>query len=158
MIDYVINNQQTFWFLLGFALLAIEGVVLGLTTGVVLFAGLGALMTGALMWAGLLPATWIIGVASFAVCSALITVALWKPLKSLQDDNDNHQDDSSDLIGHTFRLDSDISKTSPGKTRYSGIEWRVEVDEDSDLDAIASGERVAVSRVGAGVFRVTKAA
>ena len=156
MIEYFSNNQDTFWFVLGFLLLAIEGMVLGMTTGVILFSGLGALITGALMWFTVLPQTWVFGIASFAICSTLTIIALWKPLKMLQKDNDGYKDKSSDFIGHTFRLDTDITPTTPGKTRYSGIEWRVDVDGDQAVALIAAGEKVKVSGVSSGVFEVVR--
>ncbi len=156
MVEYFNNNQDTFWFVLGFLLLAVEGMVLGMATGVVLFSGIGALITGALIWFTVLPPTWVFGIASFAICSALTIVVLWKPLKMLQKDNHGHKDKSSDFIGHTFRLDTDITPTTPGKTRYSGIEWRVDVDGDQAVALIAAGEKVKVSGVSSGVFEVVR--
>ena len=157
MVEYFNENQHTFWFVLGFLLLAIEGLVLGLTTGVVLFSGIGALITGALFAFGVLPVSWISGIATFAVSSTAVTALLWKPLKNLQRDRGREEDKSSDLIGHSFRLATDIAKDKPGTTRFSGVEWRVELDETSAVDAIGSGERVEVSGVSAGVFRVKPA-
>ncbi|MCH9675661.1 MAG: NfeD family protein [Gammaproteobacteria bacterium] len=156
MVEYFNANQHTFWFVLGFALLALEGLVLGMTTGVVLFSSIGALVTGGLLAFGLIPVNWIAGIAAFAISSVLVTAVLWKPLKRMQSEDVVTDTKSSDLIGHSFRLSSDITRDRHGTTRYSGIEWRVELDETSHEDNLPSGERVEVSGVDAGLFRVKR--
>jgi len=158
MVDFFNNNIDSFWFAIGFLLLIIEALALGFSTGFILFIGLGALLTGGLIWLGLVPATWLAGIATFAVSSVLISLALWKPLKKIQANNKPPaKDNSSDMIGLKFRLDSDISAARPGSTRYSGIEWKVEIDLDSDIKEICAGETVVVVSVDAGKFRVTVA-
>lgn len=154
MIEYFNTNQHAFWFALGFLLLAVEVLALGLATGVVLFSGIGALLTGGLIWSGILPHTWLAGIATFGLASFLSAVLLWKPLLKMQKDNTGHKDDSSDFIGHEFRLDMPISLTEPGKTRYSGVEWRVEIDDNAGIETIAAGEKVTVTSLDAGILRV----
>ncbi|MDH5572563.1 MAG: NfeD family protein [Gammaproteobacteria bacterium] len=151
--DYIVNHQSEFWLAFGFAMLAIE-VVTGFTVGVFLFGGLGALMTGLLMSAGMLPETWIAGIACTGISSGVITLLLWKPLKKLQGDRPAGKDNSSDLVGHEFVVDSDISNDRPGFTNYSGIRWKVEIDTDAGIDTIQAGQRVVVSSVEVGVFKV----
>jgi len=151
--DYIASHQAEFWLMLGFAMLAIE-VVTGFTTGVFLFAGLGALTTGALMSFAVLPETWIAGVSCTGISSGIITSLLWKPLKNLQDDSPIEKDNSSDLIGHEFVVESDIAVNKPGSTHYSGITWKVEIDKDAGIDTIQAGQRVSVSSVEVGVFKV----
>ena len=151
--DYIVSHQAEFWLMLGFAMLAIE-VVTGFTTGVFLFAGLGALTTGALMSFAVLPETWIAGVSCTGISSGIITSLLWKPLKNLQDDSPLEKDNSSDLIGHEFVVESDIAVNKPGSTHYSGITWKVEIDKDAGISTIQAGQRVSVSSVDVGVFKV----
>ena len=68
------------------------------------------------------------------------------------------EDRSSDLIGLEFVLTQDISISTPGKTRYSGVDWRVEVSSEAEnLASIAAGQRVVVVSVDVGVFRVKPA-
>ncbi len=158
MIDYFDANQQTFWFAVGFALLVIEALAFGFTSGVVLFAGIGALATGLLFWAGLLPASWAAGIGSFGLCSALSALLLWKPLLRLQSQKGlTGHDLSSDFIGHEFRLGQTITHAAPGKTQYSGIEWRVEIDDSAAVEQIEVGTKVAVASIDVGVFRVRPA-
>jgi hypothetical protein len=74
--EYILNHQTECWFIFGFLMLALE-VVTGLTTGIFLFGGLGALATGLLMSVGVLPETWIAGVSSTGISSGIITLILW---------------------------------------------------------------------------------
>jgi len=156
MIDYINAHQATFWFILGLAMLAIEVLAFGMASGVLLFAGIGAILTGALMGLGILPATWLAGIAGFAICSSASAVLLWKPLKRIQDNTVVSHKPTSDLVGHSFRLEQAISLTSPGKTRFSGIEWRVEIADDAGDEQIDAGEKVEVVSVDAGLFRVRR--
>ncbi len=156
MIEYFETHQYAFWFTVGFLLLALEALALGFATGVILFSGLGALLTGALIWFGIIPSTWIAGIASFGLCSVVITAVLWKTLKKLQGRN-NHvstQDYSSDFIGHSFVLATTITHVQSSHTRYSGIEWRVEIEDSAKVKEISAGTKVVVCSVDAGVFRV----
>lgn len=151
--DYIVSHQAEFWLVFGFTMLVIE-VVTGFTTGVFLFGGLGALTTGLLMSFGVLPETWIAGVSSTGISSGIITALLWKPLKKLQGGRPVEKDNSSDLIGHEFVVDTDITRSKPGSTHYSGISWKVEIDKDAGIDTIEAGQRVKVSSVEVGVFKV----
>ena len=152
--DNFINNPANVWFVIGFALLAIEILAFGLGSGVLLFGSIGALITGALLWFGVLENNWIYSVACFAIASALVTIALWVPFKKLQSGAELGDDRSSDLIGYQFRASSDLTRMVEGKHRYSGIDWRVCISEDTDNDSISQGSRVRVAGVDAGVFYV----
>lgn len=151
--DYIVSHQPEFWLVLGLVLLAAE-VLTGFTVGVFLFAGLGALTTGGLMSFGLLPETWIAGIACTGISTGVITAVLWKQLKKLQGGRVIEKDNSSDLVGHTFVVDSDISVTKPGSTNYSGISWKVVIDKNAGVDTIDAGQSVTVSSVEVGVFKV----
>ena len=156
IVDYIVSHQAEFWLMVGFAMLAIE-VLTGFTIGVFLFGGLGALATGLLMSLGVLPETWVAGIATTGISSGVITSLLWKPLKKLQGDGPIAKDNSSDLVGYEFVLACDISLTKPGSTEYSGISWKVKIDKDAGVDTMSAGDRVAVSSVEVGVFNVKQA-
>lgn len=153
IIDYIVSHQAEFWLVAGFALLAAE-VLTGFTVGVFLFAGLGALVTGGLMVAGLIPETWVAGISTTGIATGAVTALLWKQLKRLQGDRPLEKDNSSDLVGHTFVVESDITRTRPGTTQYSGIRWKVEIDKNADVDIIEAGKNVTVTSVDVGVFKV----
>jgi len=153
-IDGLMNNPANAWFVIGFTLLAIEILAFGLGTGVLLFGSIGALITGALLWFGVLENSWVYSIACFAIASALTTLALWVPFKKLQSGAELGKDRSSDLIGHQFRIDSDLTRMIEGKCRYSGNDWRVCISEESINDSISRGVLVRVVSVDPGVFHV----
>jgi len=154
MMQIIEQNLATAWFLLGFALLAVEIVAFGMASGILLFTGIGALITGGLLWFGVVPDTWLGSLAAFSVSTLTSAVLLWKPLKRMQARAAPTSDRASDLIGHTFRLEEGISLASPGTTRFSGIQWRVEIDAAAGVEGIEAGEQVEVVSVDAGLFRV----
>ena len=154
MIEYFNAHQYAFWVSIGFLMLVIEVLALGMSSGVLLFAGLGALITGGLLWLGLLPDTWMAGVACFGVSSAVSALLLWKPLLKLQNFDVPEKDNSSDLVGMKFVLLQSVSLIEPGITRFSGIEWKVEIQPGQGVEQIAAGEEVRVVSVDAGLFRV----
>ena len=157
MIEYFDTHQYAFWFTAGFVLLAVDALVFGFTSGLVLFTGLGALLTGGLMWAGVLPETWLYGIASFGILSSASAALLWKALLRLQNFDVPAKDNSSDLVGHTFRLTDTLTQSQPGSVAYSGVNWRVELHDSVDVPQIEAGEKVVVRSVDAGVFRVAPA-
>lgn len=158
MIDYFNTHLYAFWFAVGFALLSIELLVLGFATGFILFLGIAALVTGGLIWLELIPHTWLASIASFSFSSIVLSVILWKPFKNLERGRGTvEKDNTSDLIGLQFRLESGISITQPGLKRYSGIDWHVEIDANCNCDIIEAGTLVTVVSVDAGKFRVVPA-
>ena len=158
MIEYLNTHQYAFWFTTGFVLLAVDALVFGFTSGLVLFTGIGALLTGGLMWAEVVPQTWLYGIACFGILSSASAALLWKALLKLQNFDVPAKDNSSDLVGHTFRLTDAVTLTQPGSIHYSGIDWRVEIDDRTDIEQIEAGAKVVVTSVDAGVFRVSPAA
>lgn len=156
MEEYINSHMSGFWIALGFALLAAEVLLFGFTTIIFLFAGLGALASGLLMSAGVIPETWIAGTACFGIATGIFSAVLWKPLKSMQDKPVPPRKPTSDIVGLAFVLMEDISVTSAGSYRYSGIDWKVEIDDSSDTDSLSKGDRVKVVSVDVGLLRVVK--
>jgi len=154
MTEYFVTHQYSLWFTIGFLLLAIE-MLLGFSTGFIFFVALAALLSGSVMWFGLIPNSWLAGVAFFGVSSVLITIILYKPLKKMQNQSDiAEKDTSSDIIGLEFRLEQAISFTSLGNKRYSGIDWKVEIDKSAKVDSLEAGTLVSVVTVDVALFRV----
>lgn len=153
--DAFFSNQAMLWLSLGFLLLAIEAIAFGFASGLLLFGSLGAILTGALIWFTLVPNHFIAAVACFAISTTLIALLLWKPLKRLQSGAELGHDRSSDLIGHSFVLSTDIHQNLSGNQKYSGINWRVEPAAELTEKSITAGTRVNVTAVSVGVFFVT---
>jgi len=158
MIEYFETHMYAFWFTVGFSLFALELLVLGAATGFVLFLGLGALLTGGLLWIELIPPTWLSSIATFTISSIIISTLLWKPFIKLQHAREiPKKDNTSDLVGHEFRLTDDITFDNPGVTRYSGIEWHVYIDNSYENSPIKAGTLVTVTSLDAGKFYVVPA-
>lgn len=153
--EIITENLAGFWFALGFVLMAIEILAFAFGSGVLLFGSLGALITGALVYFGVLPDNWLVSIGSFALASAASALVLWAPLKRMQSGSELGENRSSDLIGHTFVLSEDLAVNKFASTRYSGIDWRVELDSQESAQTLSSGTRVRVAAVNAGVFYVT---
>lgn len=151
--EYIINHQTEFWLVCGLMMLSLE-VITGFTTGIFLFGGMAALVTGGLMSIGVLPQNLVAGISCTGLGSGIIALLLWRPLKRLQGDRRAAKDNSSDLVGYTFVLESDVSKINPSVTQYSGVTWTVKIDQDAGVDELTAGQTVAVSSVDVGVFRV----
>jgi membrane protein implicated in regulation of membrane protease activity len=154
VIDVILANQAAAWIGVGFLLLAIEALAFGFASGVLLFGSLGAIITGALLWFGLVPDSFIASIACFAISTAVITALLWSPLKRLQSGTKLGNDRSSDIIGHTFNLSSDINRTTWSELKYSGIKWNIKPAEDLANDVISAGTQVKVTAVSVGAFFV----
>lgn len=153
MIEYINMHQSGFWIATGFTLLAAEVLLFGFTTIVFLFAGIGALITGLAMMLGLLPETWTAGIASFGIATGIISTLLWKPLRNMQDNDVSTKQYSSDFIGYEFVLQQDVTIMRPGQHRYSGVDWAVELDSSAG-NRLSAGQKVVVTSLDAGVFRV----
>lgn len=154
IIDYINQNQAEFWIAAGFVLLSIELLILALGSGILLFAGLGSLLTGIIMMLGFIPETWMAGISSMGISSGVITVLLWAPLRKLQGGKVAPKDTSSDFIGLEFVLDKPLSRTLPVSVRYSGVNWKLELHRDVEDEIVEAGQAVVVASVDVGVFRV----
>ncbi|WP_210397343.1 NfeD family protein [Motiliproteus sediminis] len=150
------SEPSSIWFLIGFIALAVEAFVLGLSSGLLLFGGLAALLTGALFTAGVLDGH-AFGIAPLAVTgigSGLLALLLWRPLKALQNrKGEMYQENNSDFVGLKFSLPTELSHQSPGVHSYSGIDWKVELDA-STTKPVPAGQRLEVVRVRVGCFTV----
>ena len=114
MIEYIQAHQSGFWIATGFLMLAVEALLFGFSTIVLLFAGLGALVTGLLMMAGILPQTWIAGTSCFGITAGIAGALLWKPMQKMQDSHVPVTKQNSDFIGLQFVLAQDITALQPG--------------------------------------------
>ena len=123
----------------GLGLLAIEVMALGFAVVLLFFVGVACLATGLLMFLGVVPQTLAGALLGVALLTMLAAALLWKPLKRLQDKVDS-KPVTSDLVGHTFTLETDVSRHHPGHVRFSGIDWRVvsetEIPSGSDVEVV----------------------
>ncbi|GAA61748.1 hypothetical protein P20652_3637 [Pseudoalteromonas sp. BSi20652] len=147
--DFITQNLPQTLMVLGIVALIIEVAVLGLSTFILLFFGLSLFLTGLLMSLGILPDSLTTALWSNAVVTAGLAVALWKPLKKIQNRVDEKQV-NSDFADLTFILTSDVTKQGLTSHQYSGISWRLKSEQP-----ISAGIEVIVTKKEVGVMWVT---
>jgi membrane protein implicated in regulation of membrane protease activity len=126
--NYILANLANALIVLGLVFLAIEVLVLGFSTFVLFFIGIGAIATGVLMVMGFIPATLLNSFLATAIISTVVALASWKPMKRMQNKVELNQVDNG-MIGHQFVLTEDLSIGQTITHRYSGIEWQVRAKE-----------------------------
>ena len=146
--NWFAENMAESLVVLGLALLVIEILVLGFATFILLFVGIGAIVTGGLMYMAVIPDTMLAALLTMAVGTALSAALLWKPLKTMQQDVDPTEA-TNDLIGHRFTLSEAVSEHDNPEYRFSGIMWKLKADSD-----IAAGTDVEVIHTDVGELTI----
>jgi len=147
--DFITQNLPQTLMVLGIVALIIEVAVLGLSTFILLFFGLSLFLTGLLMSFGILPDSLTTALWSNTVVTAGLAVALWKPLKQMQNHVDKKQV-NSDFAELTFVLTSDVTEQGLTTHQYSGISWKLKSEQP-----IIAGTEVVVTKKEVGVMWVT---
>jgi len=147
-VEIITNNIGESLVTIGILLLIIEVVVLGFSTFILTFVGLASLITGLLVFIGLITEQLMPIVLSITVFTTLFALTLWKPLKQFQNRQDRHTV-KNDFIGVTFLLTADISEISTATHKLSGIEWQVKAKQ-----SIPSGVQVRVVEAEVGTLWV----
>ena len=146
--DFFTNNLAQSFFIIGLILLVIEVAVLGFSTFVLFFVGLASMITGVLLYIGVLPDSVLIGFLSLGVITSITTALLWKPLKRMQSDV-SPKKAQGDLVGHQFFLKEQVSLTESPKYHYSGVDWTL-----ISGVPIEAGTRVEVVDAEVGAFHI----
>lgn len=126
--QYIFSHLAQTLIVLGLILLAIEVLVLGFSTFVLFFLGIGTIVTGTLMAMGLFPETILNALLATAVISTFIALFAWKPMKRIQNRVELKQV-NNDMIGHQFVLTEELNIGQTIIHRYSGIDWQVKAKE-----------------------------
>ena len=122
--EYLAENLSQTLIVFGLILLAIEVLVLGFSTFVLFFLGLGFTATGILMTFDLIPETILTSLLATAIIATVIAIFSWKPMKILQNKAGKKQV-SNDIIGHQFTLTEALIAGQTSIYRYSGIDWKI---------------------------------
>jgi membrane protein implicated in regulation of membrane protease activity len=134
IIQYLLDNHDQVFYLIGGVSLIVELAILGLG-GPLLFFGIAAFITGALSGLGVITG-WESEIFTVGVCTAILAIVLWKPLKNFQNSGGG-PDTSSDMIGLKVPASSIINQSS-GKIRYSGIDWNARLCDDAGVESITA--------------------
>lgn len=142
-------SDSTLWMIAGAVLIVIETTMM---PGIgFLFAGLGAITTGALMLAGMAQAdtgqwTW------FFASTALWTVVLWVPLRNFYNRSSSGYEDMHGQVVRT--LEGGIKKGEITKVKYSGSFMNARLTDDSPTDFIPAGKELEIIKVEKGILIV----
>ena len=136
IMQYLLDNHDQAFYLIGGVSLVIELALLGLG-GPLLFFGLAAFITGALSGLGVISG-WESEIFTLGISTAILALVLWKPLKNFQNSGGG-PDTSSDMIGLKVPAASDINQRS-GKIRYSGVDWNARLSNDAGVEIIVAKE------------------
>lgn len=128
----------------GLLALIIEAAVFGFSLMVLFFLGLSMLLTGVVMWLGLLPETLLAALLVTALLMAVLSALLWKPLRRLQEPA-VAKPFNSDFAPAPFVLEADVDSRGLSEYRYSGIVWKLR-----SQTPLAAGTLVAVERIEVG--------
>ncbi|WP_438862859.1 NfeD family protein [Neptunicella sp.] len=139
----------------GILAIAIEAGIMGFATLFLFFLGLGTLLTGIAMNVGLLESNLTSALISIGLSSVVLAIIAWRPMQQLQA-KVQPQGQTSDFIGLTFTLTSDLSAERLSSYRYSGIVWAVKPGVTLK-QPLTQGTKVVVTAVEVGGFYVAPA-
>jgi membrane protein implicated in regulation of membrane protease activity len=146
------SNFPLLLVVVGIALLAIEVGLLGFSVFILFFLGLASIATGLLMVVGLLPQTLVAAFGGVAVLGLVFAVALWKPLKNMQNSG-TAGEVKGDFIGYRFVLAGNCGPNDYSAHRMSGVDWKVR--SETPLQA---GTEVEVIKAEVGMLTVRQKA
>jgi membrane protein implicated in regulation of membrane protease activity len=146
--DWAFDNLAESLLILGILLLVIEAAIFGFSTFVLFFVGCGAVVTAALLYAGIIPESGVAAMLSMGLLSAFLAVLLWKPLKTMQTQVDTTKA-KGDLVGHSFVLVEDVAPELTPEYHYSGIGWKLKSSEH-----LVAGTKVEVTQADVGIFHI----
>lgn len=131
------------WLLAGVVFVAAEA--LGISGIGLLFAGLGAVVTGSALYFGFIAAeSTDIQFTVFFLAAALFAIALWKPLKKLRA---GHHPGFSDIIGAVGYVGSQGLTKKSGEVTWSGTIMKAQLIPDASIEHLEAGAQVTVVAV-----------
>ena len=123
------NHDQLLYLVAGVSFIA-ELTLMGLG-GPLLFFAIACFLTAILISLGVISG-WEAEAFTVGILTAAITLLLWKPLKRFQNSGGG-ADTSSDMIGKQVTTRSEVTSSSGGSIRYSGIDWNARLAEGMEL-------------------------
>jgi membrane protein implicated in regulation of membrane protease activity len=122
MFDWL--TPQLLWFSIGVILILLEFIVPGV---ILVFFGIGAVLTAALTWLGILPGS-TLQLIFFCVCSIGLLFVLRKYFSQFfkgDVDVEENYSKSQEYTGQRARVTTAISPDSPdGRIQFEGTEWK----------------------------------
>ena len=137
-------SPANIWLLIGVLLVVAETV--GASGIGLIFAGLGAIVTGALMQLGFIDMeNTVAQFTVFFAATAFWAVILWK---FVQRSRFGKESGYSNMIGDTAFVGSQgLSKGMPGEVTWSGTIMRAELIQDASISTLPAGSQVVIVAV-----------
>lgn len=134
-----------FWFIASAILFLMEAM--GVSGIGLFFAAFGALSTGMLVQAGILPEQdYLAQTATFFGLTAFWAAVLWKPLKKLR--LSKSAQPHHDMVGRIAVVaDEGLAKGRTGHAHWSGTTMRARLAEDAAEDIVAGGQEMKIVAV-----------
>lgn len=145
MLEYLAQG----FIILGIILITVEVLVLGLSTFVLLFAGVAMILSGTLMVSNLIETSWIWAFSTTTSFTLLLSLLFWKPLKAMQNKVEVTES-KTEFSDKQFVLEQDVDIKGEAQYQYSGIQWQLKSQQP-----INKGELVKVDKIEVGVLWVS---
>ncbi len=139
-----VEYQPQIFVSIGVVLIIVESMVLGMSTGILLIAGVGAILTGAIAQFFYTPDTLAAVMATYALSTMVSAAVVWPLLKRSNRDIDNSSVNQSDFVGQTMILENPLSAEQPVEQRFSGVDWTVYLQAVEPGAELPSGSRVTI--------------
>lgn len=139
--------------IIGIVLITLEVVLFGFSTIFLVFIGLACFTSAVLMWTNVINESFLHAASSVAVFTFGYALVLWKPLRKLQNEQQDPDNQPNTMRGMQFRLAETVSATKSGTYRYSGIDWKVELAPEVN-DTLEAGTAVEVTKAEVGKLLV----
>ncbi|WP_438462800.1 NfeD family protein [Marinomonas sp. PE14-40] len=146
MLEYLAQG----FIILGIILITVEVLVLGLSTFVLLFAGVAMILSGSLMVFELIETSWIWAFSSTTAITFLLSVLFWKPLKAMQNKVEVSES-KTEFNDKEFVLEQNVDIKGESQYQYSGIMWQLKSQHE-----ISKGTLVKVDKIEVGVLWVSE--
>jgi membrane protein implicated in regulation of membrane protease activity len=141
-----------FYIILGVALITFELLVFGMSVFWFLFIGLGALVAAVVAWQ-LPEISWLMATGTFVIASAIISGALYVPLKRWQQ-KPSVMSGKSDAIGQSVEALTEITTEKSGSVSWSGAKWEAKLATGSE--PLQEGDNAEITKLGGIVLWVKK--
>lgn len=140
------------WLIAGAALLALEAF--GIPGIGLVFAGLGAILTGIILETGAVSAgDYVLQAAIFCISTIIFAVLLWNKMKAWR--LNPKEKPYSNMVGDIAMVaEAGLKKGTRGQVRWSGTLMFAEIDAEETTTEIAAGAQVRISAVEGNVLKV----
>ncbi|MEN9465473.1 MAG: hypothetical protein RL217_1654 [Pseudomonadota bacterium] len=146
--DWLAHNLAQVLLGAGLVSLIVDMVIFGFSTFILVFLGLSLVLTGTMMWLGIIPDTLSLALWSNAIVTAILAALLWQPLKRWQNKK-VEKTVTQDFAAQQFIINDDVDDRGLTFYFFSGVKWKVK-----SRRPIPKNTLVEVTKVEVGVMWV----